>query len=198
MKDVLIALTKGGAFMHMAVHALILAQGGNLFTGLGINTFAFISQLVSFGIVFLLLWRWGFPAIMRTLNKRQEVIREGIENAERAKHDLEEATARAEQVLNDARRQAQETIAQASKAAEREANRIEEDARARAEQISQQQVARIQQEAARAREELSRLVVNLSISAASKVISKSVDSNDNRRLVEEFVSASQANQTKEQ
>src|SRR5947209_5756749 len=192
MKDVLIALTKGGAFMHMAVHALILAQGGNLFTGLGINTFAFISQLVSFGIVFLLLWRWGFPAIMRTMEKRQAVIREGVENAERAKHDLEDATARAEQVLNDARRQAQETIAQASKAAEREAQRIEEEAHARAEQISQQQVARIQQEAARAREELSRLVVNLSISAAGKVISKSVDSSDNRRLVEEFVSASQA------
>ncbi len=184
--------------MHMAVHALILAQGGNLFTGLGINTFAFISQLVSFGIVFLLLWRWGFPAIMRTLDKRQAVIREGIENAERAKHDLEEATARAEQILSEARRQAQETIAQASKAAEREAAQIEEEARERAEQISQQQIARIQQEAARAREELSRLVVNLSISAASKVISKSVDSNDNRRLVEEFVSASQASQTKEQ
>jgi len=184
--------------MHMAVHALVLAQGGNLFTGLGINAFAFISQLVSFGIVFLLLWRWGFPAILRTLNRRQEVIREGVENAERAKHDLEEATARAEQVLNEARRQAQETIAQASRAAEREASRIEEEARARADQISQQQVARIQQEAARAREELSRLVVNLSINAAGKVISRSVDSNDNRRLVEEFVSASSANTTKEQ
>jgi F-type H+-transporting ATPase subunit b len=198
VKDVLIALTKGGASMHMAVHTLVLAQGGNLFTGLGINTFAFISQLVSFGIVFLLLWRWGFPAILRTLNRRQEVIREGVENAEHAKHDLEEATARAAQVLNDARRQAQETIAQASQAAEREAKRIEEEARARADQISQQQVARIQQEAARAREELSRLVVNLSINAASKVISRSVDSNDNRRLVEEFVSASSANSTEEQ
>src|SRR5205085_4114939 len=174
------------------------AAGGDLFTGLGINAFAFLSQLVSFGIVFYILWRWGFPAIMKTLDKRQAVIREGVENAERAKRDLADATARAEQVLNDARRQAQETIAQATKAAEREANRIEEDAHVRAEQISQQQIARIQQEAARAREELSRLVVNLSISAAGKVISKSVDSNDNRRLVEEFVSASQANQTKEQ
>ena len=53
-------------------------------------------------------------------------------------------------------------------------------------------MARIQPEAARARAEISRLVVNLSINAASKVISKSVDSNDNRRLVEEFVHTSQA------
>ena len=171
------------------MHIFIFADGGS---GLGINALAFISQLVSFGIVFYILWRWGFPVIIRMLDKRQEVIREGIENAERARRDLAEATARAEQVLAESRRQAQETIAQAAKAAEREADRIEEEARARAAQIEQQQIERIRQEAARARAELSRLVVNLSISAASKIISKSVDSNDNRRLVEEFVSANQA------
>ncbi|GAC1567046.1 MAG: F0F1 ATP synthase subunit B [Ktedonobacteraceae bacterium] len=158
----------------------------------GINTLAFISQLVSFGIVFLILWRYGFPAIQRTLDKRQSIIREGVENAEQAKRDLQEASTRSEQILLEARRQAQETIAQATKAAERESARIQEEAQARVHQIEQQQIARIRQEAAQAREELSRLVVNLSISAAGKVISKSVDSNDNRRLVEEFVSASQA------
>lgn len=171
--------------MHMQVFADLLG-------GLGINLLAFISQLISFGIVFLILWRWAFPAILRTLDKRQAVIREGVENAEKARRDLEEANARSEQILLEARRQAQETIAQAAKAAEREAGRIHEEAQERARQIEQQQIARIRQEAAQAREEFSRLVVNLSINAAGKVIGKSVDSTDNRRLVEEFVSASQA------
>jgi len=163
----------------------------NIASQFGINPFAFLSQLVSFAIVFLILWKWGFPVIIKTLEKRQAVIREGIENAEQARRDLAEATTHAEQVLQEARVQAQETIAQATRVAEREANRIQEEAHARAAQIEQQQVARIQQEAARARAELSRLVVNLSISAAGKVISKSVDSSDNRRLVEEFVHASE-------
>lgn len=170
------------------MHIFIFADVGS---GLGINAIAFLSQLISFGIVFVILWRWGFPVIIKMLDKRQEVIREGIENAERARRDLAEATARAEQLLAEARRQGQESIAQAAKAAEREAGRIEEEALARTAQIEQQQIERIRQEAARARAEISRLVVNLSISAASKIISKSVDSNDNRRLVEEFVSASQ-------
>ncbi len=163
----------------------------DLLGGLGINLWAFLSQLVSFGIVFLILWRWGFPAILSMLEKRQTVIREGVENAEKAERALAEATARAEQLLLEARKQSQETIAQAAELAEREARRIEEEARARAEEIEQQQVERIQQEAARARTELSRLVVNLAITAASKVISKSIDSKDNRRLVEEFVKSSQ-------
>jgi len=160
--------------------------------GLGINALGFLSQLVSFGIIFLVLWRWGFPVILRTLNERQRVIQEGVENAQRAKRELDEATARSEQLLLEARRQAQETIANAAKAAEAEANRIQEEAHARAEQIGKQEVARIQQEAARARADLSRLVVNLSINAASRVIGKSVDSKDNRRLVEQFVSSTEA------
>ena len=103
---------------HIVVYTLIFAD---LFGGLGINTFNFLSQLFSFAIVFLILWRWGFPAIIRTMERRQAVIREGIENAERAKRELQEANQRAEQIILEARRQAQEIIAQATKAAEREA-----------------------------------------------------------------------------
>ena len=171
------------------LHMFILAD---ILGGFGINLIAFLSQLFSFGVIFFILWRWGFPVIIKTLNKRQEVIREGVENAERARRELEEATQRAEEVLREARRQSQDIIAQAERAAEREAKRIEEEAYARAKEIEEQQVAHIQQEAARARAELIRLVVNLSINAANKVISKSVDSKDNRRLIEEFVKTSQA------
>lgn len=163
---------------------------GGISSGLGINTVAFISQLVSFGIVFFALWRWGFPAIIKTLDQRQALIREGVENAERAKRELEEATSKADQILIEARRQAQETIERAVRVAQQESNRIQEESHALAEQIGQQQVARIQQEANRARNDLSRLVVNLSIDAAGRVIQRSVDNNDNRRLVEEFVGAS--------
>lgn len=173
----------------MYMHVFVLAD---IASGLGINALAFLSQLISFGIVFVLLWKWGLPLIMKTMERRQAVIREGIENAEKAKRDLEEATARAQAEMLEARRQAQDIIAQAQKAGEREQARILEEAQARAEQIGQQQAARIQQEAARARAEISRLVVNLSIDAAGRVIGRSVDDRDNRRLVEQFVTATEA------
>lgn len=176
------------------VFSFILAEagGGGLLGGLGVNLWAFISQVVSFGIVLLILAKFGFPVIQKTLEKRRAIIQEGVENAERARRELSEATANAEKILREARIQQQEIIAQAEKMAEKEAQRIQEEAQARAAQFEQQQIARIQQEAARARAELSRLVVNLSINAAGKVISKSVDTKDNRRMVEEFVTASGA------
>ncbi|HVU67623.1 MAG TPA: F0F1 ATP synthase subunit B [Ktedonobacteraceae bacterium] len=174
------------------IFSFILAEagggGGDLLGGLGINWPGFLAQFVSFGIVFLILAKFAFPMVQRTLEKRTKIIQEGVENAERARTELAEATANAERIIREARQQQQEIIANAQKMAEKETARILEEASARAAQLEQQQVARIQQEAARARAELSRLVVNLSINAAGKVISRSVDSSDNRRLVEEFVS----------
>ena len=183
----------------MVVHIVIAAGVTDLLSGFGINTIAFLSQLVSFGVVFFILWKWGLPAVTKAIDKRNTVIAEGVENAEKARKALEDAKKDAEQLLLDARRQGQESIAQATRAAENESNRIIGEAQTRARQVEQQQVEHIQQEAARARAELNRLVVNLTINAASKVISKSVDSSDNRRLVEEFVMSSNTNnQAKEQ
>jgi F-type H+-transporting ATPase subunit b len=170
------------------MHIMLFAD---LLGGFGINALAFLSQFISFVIVFLILWRFGFPVIQRTLEKRQAVIREGVENAEQARVNLQNANAQAEQIRLGAQQEAQAIIAQAQKTAERESARIQEETQERLHQMEQQEIARVKQEAAQAREELSRLVVNLSISAASKVISKSVDTKDNRRLVEEFVSTSE-------
>ena len=180
------------------VSSFILADagsGGGLLGGLGINLASFIAQFVSFGIVFFILAKFAFPVIQRTLDQRRTIIQEGVENAERAKRELAEAKINAEQLLREARIQQQEIISQAGKLAEKDAQRIREEAEARTAQFEQQQIARIQQEAARARAELSRLVVNLSISAAGKVISKSVDTKDNRRMVEEFVTASESKES---
>lgn len=173
------------------VFSFILAEAGgssDLLGGLGINWPGFLSQVISFGIVFFILVKFAFPVIQRMLEKRTAIIQEGVENAERAKRELAEATANGERIIREAHVKQQEIIASAQNIAEKEGARILEEANARAAQVKLQQEALIQQEATRARIELSRMVVNLSINAASKVISKSVDTTDNRRLVEEFVS----------
>ncbi len=177
--------------MLVVAQSFVFAAGGSgISDGLGINTWAFVSQLVSFLIVFIALWIWLLPILLKTLDKRQNIIREGVENADRAKRALAEADERASQILTEARRQGQDIVERAQKTAEQEANRIREEAHAQAEQIAQQNIARIHQEANRARNDLSRLVVNLSIDAAGKVVGRSVNNDDNRRLVQDFVTAS--------
>ena len=174
--------------MNLAVISVLAETGSS--GGIGINALGFLSQLLTFLFVLWALMKFVWPTVLGMLDKRAETIRQGIENAKLAEQKLADARNDAEEILAQARRDAQAVIERATKNASQVASQIEADAHTRAEQFNQQQIERIQQEVNRARMELSRQVVNLSIEAAGKVISRSVDNKDNRRLVEEFVTAS--------
>ncbi len=161
--------------------------GPPLENGLGINAWFLASQIISFLILYFILRRWVFPAIMKTLDKRAAVIREGVENADRARKELSEAEARVAKMLEDARKEAAQRLAQSTQAAEHVRAEIEQEARNRANEIVQQAQVRIQQEVAQARAELRSQVADLAILAASQVIRSSLDDEGQRRLIEEFV-----------
>ncbi len=158
--------------------------------GLGINIYALIAQLVAFFILLLVLWRFAFPPLMKTLDERQNTIRAGVENAERASQELKNAEKRVEAMLNDARIESQKVIASATQAAERLKADIEHQAQQRGREIEAQAAKRIEQQIAQAKAELRAHVADLSIAAAERVIGQSLDSATNRRLVDEFVSQS--------
>ena len=157
---------------------------------LGINIWMFLSQLFSFAVLLIVLARWGFPALTRTLDKRAQTIREGVENAEKARQQLAEAEKRIAGMMEEARLESQRTLEQALKAGEHVRSEIEAEARARAQQTVEQAQTRIQQEVAQARTELRPEVADLAILAAEHVIGGSLDSATNRRLVNEFVAQS--------
>ena len=157
---------------------------------LGINIGSLIAQLVAFIILLLVLQRWAYPVLTKTLEERQAKIREGVENAERANLALREAEKRVEGLMNDARAESQRVIASATVAAERLKADIEQQAQLRGREIEQQASKRIEQQIAQAKAELRAHVADLSIAAAERVIGQSMDSATNRRLVDEFVSQS--------
>lgn len=159
-------------------------------SGLGFNTVMFISQLASFLVLFFVLSKFVWPIMLRTLDKRALTIREGVENAEKARVELAEAEKRIAAMMEEARQEAQRTMEQAVKAGEHMRTEIEQEARARGRQIIEQAQARIQQEIAQARTELRQQVADLAILAAEQVIGSSLDSATNRRLVDEFVARS--------
>ncbi len=159
-------------------------------SALGINIYALIAQLVAFLILLIVLQIFAYPALTRTLDKRRETIRDGVENAERASQALKDAEKRVEGLMNDARLESQKVIASATQAAERLKADFEQQAQQRGREIEQQASKRIEQQIAQAKAELRAHVADLSIAAAERVIGQSLDSATNRRLVDEFVSQS--------
>lgn len=159
---------------------------------LGINLGALIAQFIVFGIVLFVLWRYVYPALLKTLDQRRDAIREGMANAEQSRQELAAAQRRVEAMLNDARQEAQRTIANATLAAQHVRDEIEQQAQERARDIMTQAERRIQQEITKARADLRQQVADLAILAAGKVVGASLDNETNRRLAGEVVAQSGA------
>src|SRR3984885_10601211 len=83
----------------------------------------FLGQLVGFGVIVWLVWRYGVPPVRKMMVDRQNVVRQQLEDASTAADRL----AQANQAHDKAR-----------KDAEAEAKRITEEARADAERIAEQ------------------------------------------------------------
>lgn len=155
---------------------------------LGIDGWKLIVQIVAFLIFIFLLRKYALTPIVQTLDKRQDKIREGMEAAQRMQSEMQATAARNEQILVEARQEAQAILTQAREAGDATV------ARAKAEASKQAEIELTKAQAAlRAENEQSRLllrqeVADLAISAATKIVRKELDGATQKRLIEETLS----------
>ena len=151
----------------------------------GFDTKIFLSQVISFIIVALVLRRFAYKPILAVLEERRQRIAEGLLNAEKIKQQLAEAEQRHAEILAKANAQAQKMIDEARESAEHVGERKQQEAIAAAEQI----IAKAQEASAIERErvmtELKRELGRLVVDTTAKVTGKVLTSEDQRRLQEE-------------
>ena len=145
----------------------------------------FLSQVVSFIIVAIVLRVYAYKPILAVLEERRQRIAEGLLNAEKIKQQLAEAEQRHAEILTKANEQAQKMIDEARESAAHVGERKQQEAIAAAEQI----IAKAQEASAIEREkvmaELKRELGRLVVDTTSKVTGKVLTSEDQRRLQEE-------------
>jgi F-type H+-transporting ATPase subunit b len=144
-----------------------------------------IWTLIVFSVSMLLLRRFAFPAIRNALDSRQKAIEDSIDTAERTRVEADALLAEYRERLKEARAQADEIVTRARRAAEEHEHEAIEEARERRENLLEQTRKDIEVETRRAISEIRNEVTNLTILATEKVTRKSLDSADQRRLVEE-------------
>ena len=144
-----------------------------------------IWTLLVFGISFLLLRKLAFPRIAEALDRRQRAIEESIESAERTKTEADRLLAEYRERLAEARGQADEIVARARRAGEQQEADILAKAREEREILMDQTRRDIQVETQRAIQQIRNEVADLTVLATEKVTRKSLDTADQRRLVDE-------------
>lgn len=153
----------------------------------GWNVWLFLSQVISFVIVALVLKRFAYKPILGVLEERRQQIAEAQLNAEKIKQQLADAETRYSEILGKANAEAQRIIDEARSSASVVAERKQQEAITAAEQIitKAQEAARIERE--REMAELKRHLGRLVVETTSKVTGKVLTADDERRLEEEAV-----------
>ncbi len=144
-----------------------------------------IWTLLAFGLTLFVLRRFAFPRIGANLDKRQKAIEDSIDTAERTKTEAQELLAEYRERLKEARTQAEEIVARSRRAGEQHEADSMAEARRRREELMEQTRRDVEQETRRAIQEIRKEVADLTIMATEKVTRKSLDDDDQRRLVEE-------------
>src|SRR5687767_10643025 len=170
-------------------HAAPAVQAGHEASGgpFDINPGLIIWTLVVFGILLVLLWRFAFPAIVKSVEEREHRIQKQLEEAERANAEAQRLLEEHKKQIAAARHEAQDIMAKAKTVSQKERETLLAKAREEYDALLGRARKDIDAEKEKAIQALRREAVELSIAAASRVIEANLDNDANRRLVSEFL-----------
>jgi F-type H+-transporting ATPase subunit b len=150
---------------------------------LGINLPGLITQIVSFVILFAVLKMLLYKPILKMLEQRSQKIQDSLESAERVSKEAASQQEEMQGQIEAARTEGQQLIAQAREVADR--FREEELAKARVDIDNERTraTANIQRERDAAIEDLRREFASLAITAAERVIERSLDDSAHQDII---------------
>lgn len=143
---------------------------------------------VIFLALLFVLSRYAFPPIIGYAAAREERIQKGLDDAKQAQADAAALLEQQRQELAEAKEEALRIIAEGRQDAETLRAELLERARAEQQELVAGARADIQRERERAVETVRREAVDLALAAASKLVSRRMDAEQDRRIVEEFLS----------
>lgn len=167
-------------FIHFAETAVAAAgeaaqEKESVTALLGLNWKLFIAQLVNFGVIIFVLWKWVFTPVTNALSSRTKKIEQSLADAEKIKQQVADLEIYTRDQEAKARAEYQKAVDESVRAASRQKENILGEARVQSEKMIADAEARIAQEHDRmikeAREELADLV----IAAAEKLLSEKID-----------------------
>jgi F-type H+-transporting ATPase subunit b len=145
----------------------------------------FVWTIVTFLLLVFVLAKFAWKPLLKMLQDREDMVRSSLEDAEKAKSELERLNEESEAIMAKARSEAQSILANGKAAAEKVKDDIIAKSKEQANKIREDAGNQIQVEKDKAISEIKKEVVNLTLSVAEKLIQKNLSDADNKSLIEE-------------
>ena len=141
--------------------SLLLPDGGLLFW-----------MTIVFLVVFFILWRWGFPSIIKMVNERKNYIDESLAKAEEANLRLANIQKQGEELLMEAREKQAQILREASQTRDSIVEQAQEKAHEESARILSEAKAEIESQKQAAIRDIRSQVAELSVQIAEKILRK--------------------------
>ena len=136
----------------------------------------FLWTILTFLVLLALLAKFAWKPLLAVLDQRQEMIRKSLDDADKAKQELEQLQQKSKEILSEARAEAQSIVSKSRTEAERLKAELREKAKAEADSILSNAEKQIQLETQKAILQIRSDVADLSHLVASKLIGKNLSS----------------------
>jgi len=144
-------------------------------------------SLVSFAVLFVVMWKFALPPITKMLDERAEKIKDSLEKAEETRVEAERLLNEYKEQLAEARLESSRVIEQGRKVAETMKDEIVAKANEERESILARAREEIQGEKRVALAELQASVADLSVAVAGRIIGTTLSASDHAALIEKYV-----------
>ena len=161
-------------------------SGGSFLVSPGLGLM--IWTLVLFLITMWVLSKVAFPKIQEALDKRAATIAESIDAAERQRKESDELLAEYRARLAEAREQADDIMVRARKSAETAEAEAAAAGKEKREELVEAARRDIEAETRRSLDQIRQEVADLTVLATERVTRKTLNDEDQKRLVEEALS----------
>jgi len=172
-----------GAVLPFAAESGGEESGGSFLVSPGLGLM--IWTLILFLFTMWVLSKVAFPKIQEALDKRANAISESIEAAERQRKESDELLTEYRARLAEAREQADDIMARARKSADTAEAEAAAAGREKREELVEAAKRDIEAETRRSLDQIRQQVADLTVLATERVTRKSLNPDDQKRLVEE-------------
>ena len=145
----------------------------------------FIWTIVTFLVLLALLAKFAWRPLLQALESRQERIRKSLEDAERARQELERLQQESGKIMQQARIEAESIVTLTRADAERLREELKQKAKDEADNILRNAQQQIQLQTRQAIQQIRHEVADIAVLLASKLIERNIAKEDNARLIDD-------------
>ncbi|MDH4327316.1 MAG: F0F1 ATP synthase subunit B [Nitrospira sp.] len=146
-------------------------------------------EIVSFAILFFVLYKYAFPGILSILEEREKKIKDSLDQAERHRSEAEHKLREYEAKLNAAAKEAETIMAAAKERVQRLMEENEQRMTVEAERIKGDATREIEQARRRAIQDIRTQTTELALMVAEKVVQRSLTEADHRKFADDALEA---------